>query len=1045
MKKFNFKFLFMFFLLSLLALSFVACGEEKTKTNEGTKTPVVDPGNNTETPTPVVPSGNTETPTPVVVKEVASIEVDQDSVDAVLKEEIFNYHNILIVVTYADGTTENLNLDDSMLSEAELSKITAFGRKKIEVTFGGKSCSFSINIPRSSLYGIEVNEESLKAALSADYFDFTSINIDLVYTNNTRTSMPLASSMFTMREIAELYTAGDKSFTINYSGKTTTLEYKNDKDLIIALGDLSGVADGQIIAVKAYVTTYSSSTIYIFDSTSGTYATAISGLTSSAHTSGLLDDGKEVLLVGYKASNEGLATVTGVCGITSTGNSVDVNDVKEINKSSDISSNLYSYVDLVGTKVSVVPTVFSSNSDCVFKVTDGTDEITVVVPKDTDDTFTQALYCTLAQLCVTHEVTFEKVLAAKYENNNAIFITTDSKVSYVSLADEYHRPEEGEKNEEFEALLDELLLWFLGDNPFDINYLIYDVKAFDEKYGTDLVNAKVEPSSLEDMTPEAELEYYQELLDVKAQVEAFDYDTLSHSEKIAYKVILDKIQRSMNFFLFDDNGKNLLFYYGIQLGSYLGYQAQLPSLLSDCRFDDKKDIDDYLDFMYYTKSDFEAIYYFEKSKIESGEGNQIADFVIDLVIEQCDNFINTDEVNYLITLFNDRIYDYDFLTEEEAKEYQEKNEKYINEYFIPAYAWLKEQLTELKDINDDSKSGGLANLEYGKEYYQVYFQSQCGTDMTIDELIEYIAAKEELADKAIWTSYSGNLMSDAGLIKYDGKKQDYYASLYSIIPFNQEKCAADFPSVKASYVVGENIKINEIPEALQENSSPAYYMTSPIDATTNEFFYINPPEFSELGNYMYQTVSHEAWPGHLYQTVYFKETDNHDIRKVISYTSYAEGWAEYVENYVPKYVIDDYGAQQMFLYDLYSSLAYCKLDIGINYQGWDVEDIIEYYGLTLEDVNSGRYTWTSGDTVSYDDFEGIYYRFVEVPSNYLKYYLGACLILDMKAEFKELMGVYYSDKVFHTILLETGEASWDIIRQELLDYASKWGTNGTNR
>ena len=219
-------------LIVLLALSFVACGEEKTKTNEGTKTPVVDPGNNTETPTPVVPSGNTETPTPVVVKEVASIEVDQDSVDAVLKEEIFNYHNILIVVTYADGTTENLNLDDSMLSEAELSKITAFGRKKIEVTFGGKSCSFSINIPRSSLYGIEVNEESLKAALSADYFDFTSINIDLVYTNNTRTSMPLASSMFTMREIAELYTAGDKSFTINYSGKTTTLEYKNDKDLI---------------------------------------------------------------------------------------------------------------------------------------------------------------------------------------------------------------------------------------------------------------------------------------------------------------------------------------------------------------------------------------------------------------------------------------------------------------------------------------------------------------------------------------------------------------------------------------------------------------------------------------------------------------------------------------------------------------------------------------------------------------------------------------------------------------------------------------------
>ena len=43
------------------------------------------------------------------------------------------------------------------------------------------------------------------------------------------------------------------------------------------------------------------------------------------------------------------------------------------------------------------------------------------------------------------------------------------------------------------------------------------------------------------------------------------------------------------------------------------------------------------------------------------------------------------------------------------------------------------------------------------------------------------------------------------------------------------------------------------------------------------------------------------------------------------------------------------------------------------------------------------------------------------------------------------MGVYYSDMVFHTILLETGDAPWSVIRDELLDYAAKWGTNGTER
>ena len=902
-----------------------------------------------------------------------------------------------------------------------------------------------MNIPRSSLYAIEIDEESLTNALSAEYFNFTKIMLNLIYTNNTKTQLALSDSMLSSDKIASLYTKGEKSFEIKYSGKTTTLSFTNEKDLIIGVGELKNVPDGEIVAVKGYVTTFTSTVIYLYDDNGGSYANCLPGVTGMGKNLGVLSASNEIILVATKTTTDGMATLKDACGIGGTGEKADLSQTVEVSTSEEVEANLFKFVNLTNTKVSVAPTRFSSNYDCVFNVTDGKNEILVVVPKDTDDKFTQKLYITLAELCVTHDVTIENAIASKYDGKNAVLITTESKVSYVSLADEYHRPEEGEKNAEFEALLDELLIWFLGDNPFDINYMIYDVAAFDAKHGTDLAHAKAEPSTIEDMTPEHELEYYQELLDKKAQVEAFDINTLSHSEKIAYKVILDKLQRSINFYQFDDNGKNKLFYYGIQLGSYLGYQAQLPSLLSDYRFDDKKDIDDYLDFMYYTKSDFEAIVYFEKSKIESGEGNQISDFVIDLVIEQCENFAETNEVNYLIPLFENRIYDYDFLTKEEADEYVEKNKKYINEYFIPAYAWLKQQLIELKELNDDTKTGGLSNLPYGKEYYQVYFQSQCGTDMTIDELIAYIDAKNEYKKSVGWESYSGNLMKDAGLIVSDGHKPDYYASLYGILPFNQEKCAADFPAVKASYKVGENIIINEVPKELQENSSPAYYMTSPIDATTSEFFYINPPEFSKLDSYMYQTVSHEAWPGHLYQTVYFKETDNHDIRKVISYTSYAEGWANYVENYVPKYVLEDYSQIQMFLIDIIDSLDYCKLDIGINYQNWQIKDVIEYYGLTVEDVESGKYKWTNGDTVSMDDFEDIYYRFVEVPSNYLKYYLSSCIILDMKAEFKELMGVYYSDMVFHTILLEVGDAPWTVIRDELLDYAAKWGTNGTER
>ena len=110
-----------------------------------------------------------------------------------------------------------------------------------------------------------------------------------------------------------------------------------------------------------------------------------------------------------------------------------------------------------------------------------------------------------------------------------------------------------------------------------------------------------------------------------------------------------------------------------------------------------------------------------------------------------------------------------------------------------------------------------------------------------------------------------------------------------------------------------------------------------------------------------------------------------------------------------------------------------------------IEQIVEQYGLTMDDVNSGRYTWSNGDTVSIDDFEEIYYFYVEVPTNYLMYFFSCAQIMDIKAEFKEEMGVYYSDKLFHTILLETGDASWPIIKKAFDEYSAKWGTNGTER
>ncbi|MFA5766033.1 MAG: DUF885 family protein, partial [Bacilli bacterium] len=831
-------------------------------------------------------------------------------------------------------------------------------------------------------------------------------------------------------------------------GLSTSFTVNVPNDKFLTLSQLNSVADGKTVVVKAYTTCYLESTLYIYDDTIATTAIAVSASTLK-NNDALLGDGKEVILRGTKTTIDdrpGLKSVNSVL-TTEQQNQSSNTQMTDLSQN-QINSNIYKNVDFTTLKVYSKPTSFSDRKNVVFEITDGVNVFKIMVPKEEDDIFSQKIFITLSELAVDHELILKDILVANLDGETVLFITKESEVDYIPVVHEYQKPVDEVINEEFDAFLDEMFLYYLGDSPFNINYMIYDIEAFDIKYGTNLANAPVIATTEYDMTPEAEIEYYAELLVKKGQLLSFNRDSLSNSQKLAYDVILDYINRDLNYFEFTDEGENIYFYYGTQLGSYLGYQAQLPSIIAEYRFDDKRDIENYFEYLKTTQKDFEVLFMFEMSKLTSGKGNPMTDYVIDLVIEQCDAFIETEEENYLITVFNDRIGSYEFLTEAEINDYKEKNTQYVNENFVGAYMWLKDSLLQLKEENNDELSGALSNTETGKKYYEILFQKKCGSDMTISELITYIETKLRKAQiqSSSYSTYSGNLISDANLIVYNENKDvEYYPSLNGVIPYLQEEVKADFPDLPVELVFGEDIVVKEVALALQENSSPAFYLVSPIDANTTEVFYINPPDFDKVDIFMFTTISHEAWPGHMYQNIYFKNTDAHDVRKVMSYTSYSEAWAVYVENYCTKYVIDNYAMQQMFLLDPINSLSACRTDIGVNYENWGVEEIIKEYGLTMDDVTSGKYIWSSGDVVSLDDFEEIYYFYVEVPTNYLMYYFSFAQMMDIKDEFKEAMGVYYSDELFHTIYLEIGDASWPIVKQIYQDYAAVWGTEGTAR
>ena len=87
---------------------------------------------------------------------------------------------------------------------------------------------------------------------------------------------------------------------------------------------------------------------------------------------------------------------------------------------------------------------------------------------------------------------------------------------------------------------------------------------------------------------------------------------------------------------------------------------------------------------------------------------------------------------------------------------------------------------------------------------------------------------------------------------------------------------------------------------MQEYLSPAFYLTPPLDTRTPNIIYINPSD-QRSNLELFTTLSHEGFPGHLYQTIFFGNTEPSDIRYLITSSGYIEGWATYIESYGYQY------------------------------------------------------------------------------------------------------------------------------------------------
>ena len=535
------------------------------------------------------------------------------------------------------------------------------------------------------------------------------------------------------------------------------------------------------------------------------------------------------------------------------------------------------------------------------------------------------------------------------------------------------------QNRQFRQFTKQLFCQELSSNTISLHYTLknpkeYDIRENEVTFGTFPTDNKNLLASVENL---------EEVL------KTFDYNKLSVENSLTYDVLkcyLNMTERDADYILYDE-----------PMGLVSGVQTQLPVILSEYPFYEQSDVDTYLQLMKTTPEYFASLLKFEQKK--SKAGLFMSDKMAEQVIEQCKAFRDMGENNYLYSTFAERVQTVTSLSDKQKSDYIQKNARMMKAYVLPAYDNLICAIEKLKGSGKNEQ--GLCYLPKGKDYYEQVVEASTGStrsveeirDMTRRQMTEDLEAMErvmKISEKEVNASIPQNPTS--------------------ILQDLQTKISTSFPKLPDT-----TYEVKYVPKAMQEHLSPAFYMIPAIDAYNENVIYVNE---AQIGNTMalFTTLAHEGYPGHLYQTVYFANTNPDPIRTVLNFGGYVEGWATYAE--MCSYYLAPLTKDQATLLQKNSSIVlglYTLADIGIHYDGWSREDAVAFYKK-----------YGIGDE---DNVNRIYDLILGSPGNYLKYYVGYVEFLELKKDWVKEYGSQASQKEFHKAVLDIGPAPFKVVEK----------------
>ena len=551
-------------------------------------------------------------------------------------------------------------------------------------------------------------------------------------------------------------------------------------------------------------------------------------------------------------------------------------------------------------------------------------------------------------------------------------------------------------NEDFDQFCNDIFAEMITSNFMDMHFLVTDYKAL----GLEKPEPKLASFSYSLNTEQ--LDYYQGIID---DLNTFDYSKLSYRQQCDFD--------ALEYFCYQAMAGLCFYKYKFILCETKNEVDDVISYFTDYVFYDEESVDDYLTVEMDIDRFFDNILAYTADMAKAGY--PLCDDWIDYTQDICVDFQNKIEDNVLITSFDKRIDELEFLSAEKKADVKKQNKEIVINEVVPAYQKVKE---DVEKYRGKVKEGKYALYKLDKDYADYVYMKASSSNRTVDEMFQEMEDAYSLLQAEYLTCFYDEEAWQSVLDMAGGGKPEFEMDAKDTMAYLVSHTDGILPEI------GEvKYDIEELDPDIASDSTIAYYWPNPVDSYDLNTIRTNPDNMHS-SYYSYSTLAHEGAPGHMFQCVYYSKSQPNNLRRYLDFLGYMEGWAVYSSylSFLMADTGDPYIPSVLFYETNDYFLEYSMIDIMVNYYGYNTSQIVDYFA--------------ENSLFEFDQYEAEANRkwALETAGSYIPYGVGYAEIINLRTKVQDKLGMDFDLTDFNKTLLINGPTCYGILETYINDH-----------